>query len=477
MLVQGVVLVPIYLRHVGSAEFGLWLIAGGVALWIGILDPGISALMQQRVSLALGSDRPGRAVGLARRGLRLNAVLAAVMIVAGAVTAGWIARLIDPGATVAARTGWWLVFLSVAGVAAGLMANAITCLGVALRAARTHTLVTIGSALAGLTATLGGLALGWGVLALPLGVVVRWVLQLLGATPFVLRDLATLPPSEREIPSVDSLSLDRRVLAWAAWDKITGTVAMSADLLLIGRRFEAAAVTSYALTKRPVDLLLSLFQRPGVALAPTVGFLRGGARTGELAGLVAVAAMRLSWLLGAATLGTILWLEPLVGWWVGPAQFLGRDAAGILAIGLAVNVFSGLFAQLYFASGATIAYYQINGALSLLAIAGMVIGLHVSGLAGLMIGAVLPRALVALWLFPRLALERLCVAAPERRMIAGELAAAVTAAGTGLAAAWLVPGGMGLRGLVGLFAYALVLGALSHRLRAMLRGFSGAGAT
>ena len=173
MVVQGIVLVPVYLRFVGSAEFGVWLVANSVATWIAIIDPGISALMQQRVSRALGSARPAHAARLAWRGLRLNAALAALMIVAGAGAASWLAGLIDPGVAVPVRTGGWLVFLSVAGVAAGLMANALTVLGVALRDARSHTIVALASAVAGLAATLGGLALGWGVLALAAGKFMR----------------------------------------------------------------------------------------------------------------------------------------------------------------------------------------------------------------------------------------------------------------------------------------------------------------
>lgn len=476
MLVQGVLLVPLYLRHVGSAEFGLWLVAGGVAMWIGVIDPGVSALMQQRVASALGGERPGRAVGLARRGLRLNAALAAVMLAAGAATAGWLARLIDPGAVVAARTGAWLVFFTVATVAAGLVANGLTALGVGLRAARAHTLVVLASGVAGIAVMVGGLAAGWGVLALPGGGVVRGVLQALLAWPLVRRDLARLSEEKNDTAPAAHLDLDRRALGWAAFEKLSGALATSADVFLIGRALEPATVTAYALTKRPVDLLLGLFQRPAVALTPTVSYLSGGGRAGEAGALVAAVSIRIVWLLGAAALGTVLWLELLVGFWFGPAQFLGGPMVGILAAGLAVNVLSGLFAQLHYASGATMAFYRINGALSLLALPAMAAGLRLGGVAGLLVGALLPRAGIALWLFPRLALRALQVAAPERRVMAVELAFAAAAVAAGLAVAWLVPGAAWVRGLAGLGAYGLSLALMSQRLRTVVRGLPRAGA-
>ena len=53
MLIQGVVLIPVYLRFLGSAEFGVWLVTSGVATWLSIVDPGLSTLIQQRISFAL----------------------------------------------------------------------------------------------------------------------------------------------------------------------------------------------------------------------------------------------------------------------------------------------------------------------------------------------------------------------------------------------------------------------------------------
>lgn len=471
MLVQGVLLVPIYLRQVGSAEFGLWLVAGSVAMWLGIIDPGISALMQQRVARALGGDRPGRAVGLARRGLWLNAGLAALMLAAGALSAGWFARLIDPGSVVAPRTGSWLVFLTVATVAAGLVANGLTSLGAGLRAARAHTLVAIVSAAAGIAATLGGLAAGWGVLALPGGGVVRGVLQSLLAWPLVQRDLGRLGEAGDDTGAIENQELDGRALAWAAFEKLTGAMAMSADVFFIGRAFEPATVTAYALTKRPVDLLLNFFQRPAVALTPTVSYLSGAGRAAEAGTFVAAVVTRMLWLLGAAALGTVLWLELLVGFWFGAAQYLGDSAVGLLAAGLAVNVLSGLFANLHFASGATTSYYAINGALSLVALPCMIVGLKISGVVGLMVGALLPRAAVALWLFPSLALRALRVAASERHAMGTEMLGTLVAVGAGLALVWIGPATAWIRGCAGMAVYGIVLVVVSGRLRATLSGF------
>ena len=474
MLLQGVLLVPLYLKFVGSAEFGFWLVASGVATWIAIVDPGVSTLMQQRISQALGGARPARAVRLARRGLRLSVALAVVVVVIGASGSGWLLRMIDPEAQMAKATGWWLLFLSVVGVALGLLASYATAVGVALRDARPHTLISVVSAVAGIAATVGLLWNGWGVLALPAGIVGRGVLQAVLSFRLVSIELGRLSAQQGDVVDDDhEAEKDGRSLAWLALDKLTGTLVVSADLFVIGRYFDGGMVTSYALTKRPVDLLLSLLQRPTVALSPTLSYLAGSEKPGRLGAVVEQASGRLFWLIGGAALGTFLLLQPLVSLWVGPAHYLGGHAAGILAWALAANAFSGLFANLYWATGATVNFCKINSVLSVLGVLGILSGLHFFGVTGLLIGALLPRLLLATWLFPKLALRALNVDSRLRRAIWWNLAAVGGACVMGFASALVVRGAVAaavwLPGIAGLVAYAVALGLFSGRFRQDMR--------
>ena len=450
----------------------------GLMSWIAIVDPGVATLMQQRIAHALGGARPLHAARLAQQGLRLSLALALIVIVVGAVGSGWLLRQIDPRAQVSAAIGWWLLFLSVVGVALGLLASYATAVGVALRDARPHAVIAVVSAAAGIVATVALLGAGRGVLALPAGVALRGVLQGVLSLRLVRAELARLRASGGNAGDEGGDSpVDLRALAWMGVEKLTGTLAMSADLFLIGRVIDGGMVTSYALTRRPVDLLVSLFQRPSVAVSPTVSFLAGRGESAQLGEVVAQASRRLLWLLGGAAVGTWFLLQPLVGAWVGPAHYLGGNTAMILTLTLAVSVFSGLFANLYWASGATTQFCRVNSVLSVLMIAGILGGLHFYGVTGLLVGALLPRLLLATWLFPRLALRALRVEAVARRAIWREGAAVALAllfgAGVALAIqpmatpAWWP-------GLAGLGAYAAALVFISGALQRELQALAGA---
>lgn len=54
-IVIGIVLVPMYLEQVGTRMYGLWLATGGLVVWLGMFDMGISGQMGQRVASAYGA--------------------------------------------------------------------------------------------------------------------------------------------------------------------------------------------------------------------------------------------------------------------------------------------------------------------------------------------------------------------------------------------------------------------------------------
>lgn len=464
MLIQGVALIPIYLGFLGSAKFGVWLITSGIATWLSIIDPGVSTLIQQRMSFSLGQGKTGEAVALARQGLRITLVLASSMVLFALFTAKGMHTFIDPSFTLSAKEGWWLLFLTVCGVAVGLVATCLTAFGVAMCDARAHTILMVGSAVAGIVSTLSLLALGAGPLALPIGMLVRAALHVGLASQRLGRFFAGTQATEN--PAV---GVGWRVLGWSAVEKLSGTLAMSADLVIIGRLEGSTGVTTYALTKRPVDMLISLFQRPVVAISPSITYLVGGGNEARLREFVAAACGRITWLLGFAAIGTATMLETVVYLWVGEGHFLGIGSAEILSATLVVNVVTSLFANLYWASGHAEGFYRINSALSVLVVAGMLVGGWAYGPKGVLIGATLPRLLFSVWVFPLLAWRVLRLGASAGREVGKEIAKMLLALAFGLAISWSLRSASANSafwcGVFGVVGYGLVLLVISRRFR------------
>ena len=53
-IVQGLLLIPLYLHYLGDRLYGFWLATGGVLAWISMVDLGVSAVTLQRCAAAFG---------------------------------------------------------------------------------------------------------------------------------------------------------------------------------------------------------------------------------------------------------------------------------------------------------------------------------------------------------------------------------------------------------------------------------------
>jgi O-antigen/teichoic acid export membrane protein len=406
-LIQGIVLVPVYLRFLGETELGIYLIASGTAAWAMAFDPGVTALLLQHLSLALGRSDTRLAAQLVVRAMRFNLRLALILIGLGAAAAALLASIANPDSVLSPGIAWWLVFLSIGGVALSLPASCATLVGVALRHARVHALVGIWSSAVSLIATLLMLLAGWGVLAIPLGVLARSAVQLLWSHAFIRRALKALPADAPSAAPIQDVALPGQLLAWSAVDKFSGTFLTSIDLILVGHYLGNAAVTSYAITRRPVDLLSALLLRSSGALIPTITYLTGKGAVEDLNRAIGQAGTRILWLLGFGCLGVVVFLKPLIALWVGPQHFVGDGLVGLLALGLGVGVFGGSLGNAYWASGEAAGFLRLNVRLSALAIAGMVAGIALDGIRGMLVGALIPRLAFAAAVLPRRVLRAL----------------------------------------------------------------------
>ncbi len=55
-LIEGVVLVPVYLNFIGTSLYGAWLATGTLVTYMGLLHFGVNAVIIQKISYAVGRN-------------------------------------------------------------------------------------------------------------------------------------------------------------------------------------------------------------------------------------------------------------------------------------------------------------------------------------------------------------------------------------------------------------------------------------
>lgn len=92
--VQGLVLVPLYLKKIDIALYGAWLASGNVLALLSLADPGIGDIMRVRLSRALGARELDSAAAIVGTGLSLMAGVVALFSIAALVLAPIVPAII-----------------------------------------------------------------------------------------------------------------------------------------------------------------------------------------------------------------------------------------------------------------------------------------------------------------------------------------------------------------------------------------------
>ena len=349
LIVQGLLLVPLYLRYIGPTTYGAWMASGDVLGWLSVLDLGVSGIVLQRMAAAHGRGDHRSVAEYYGTGILVQSSLVALLtlIAVGAASRvpGW---LHVQGAEAAELSACF----AVAGLATGLGLLGYVVGGLALATQRMLfvNVATFVTGLAGIAVTLVLLLAGHGLWALALGMLARTGLLLLAtavhAAWVVRHDLRVrLAPRRtvlRELAGLSSVSV---------LTMLGNAAAGRSDALLIGLLFGPQSVTVYVLTRRAGEIVAQFLARIGGAVSPGFAHLVGSgddARATAVLGQV----QRAYLVAGSASVALYIALNrTFMELWVGRAQYGGHALTVLMGINVLVVGWSALVLYLDGAAG------------------------------------------------------------------------------------------------------------------------------
>lgn len=399
VMVTGLWLTPFFLRYLGVADFGHWLVVGQVLAYLGLLDLGVTAILPREVAAASGmADQSDRIPDVVCRATWLVWIQTpCVALVAGGV---WIAiqttQAEVSGPLGLILTAYTLTFpLRVySGVLTGLQDLAFTgILQAASWAITTVTSVGLVLAGAGLYALAAGWVVGQGTTALAGWFRVRYRF-----------------PEARPRGGWPGWSALRRYIAMSSWTSLR----MVAQLLLNGTELIVlvwllgpAAVVVYTCTTKLVSIANSQPSMVVNAALPAVSELRALGDQDRLWQACRALGVGLMLFSGALAIAVVAMNPAFVPLWVGAEQYAGPSVTLLAVLAMVARHWTFTLLHTAFALGydRLLALVAIaDGVVSLSACAAWVGLVGVIGVPlGSMTGLVLTNAPVAVWAVARLA--------------------------------------------------------------------------
>jgi O-antigen/teichoic acid export membrane protein len=403
MVIQGIVLTPVYLRYVDPSLYGAWLATGNVIAWLSLIDPGISKLLIQRIAFLEGSGRVLELPDSMRTGLVLGWGLSAASLISWPLSRH-VAALLP-------LASWQRVELADA-VLLMLVATSILFLGsqpsgilLGLQKTGTVGMINTTGAVFAIFTSLVLITSGAGLSSIPAGFLVRNVVVFLGTTAALehARSGRGLSPGRW------SQAEGRRYMGLSALnyvERIAATVVTQVDSFLGAKAVSPAAAAQLGLTGKPIEPVRMLAERFAAALGPGMANLAGEGNSAKLREIshriLSASAFSL-----AVGLGGIVALNgPFVSLWVGPELFGGQRLTMLLVLSATVSVLTSSLAEITFALGAIA---QATLARVIEGIVKLTLQIWLAsrwGLEGIVAGGILAQAATTAWYYPVLLARR-----------------------------------------------------------------------
>jgi O-antigen/teichoic acid export membrane protein len=398
-IVTGIVMVPMYLRHIPVRLYGLWLATGGVIGWLGMLDLGIAGVMGQRMAAAYGR-RDARTIGLYYfNGLLLQTVLIGVLMLAAIALCpflpGWLGATPQeaPLLTRCNLLACLAMGLTIFGYGQKNTADAL------LRPFVPSMMISVGGVFSVLVMILC-FQEDLGLYSLPVGMVsgstltvavtLTYSLRLVRSTGSPLRwDRATM---------TELLRLSPAMLVGKAGNALVGRI----EPTLISSMMRPEDAVAFSVTRRAADIVQIMMDR--VLGSVVAGFGRHVAEGNRerSAGLVS-RIVSVSLTVGMIALAVYLFANAsFVALWLGPKFFAGHAVTTLVALSVMALVFNNVYSCLLGATGDMARPALAGGLEAVTRFTLMAALLRVIGMAGAPLAVGISSGAFTVWLYLRL---------------------------------------------------------------------------
>jgi len=347
-IVQGLLLIPLYLHYIGAHMYGLWLASGGLLGMLGMMDLGINSLVIQRVASAYGQQKQDQAGAYFINGVAVYLLICVLYAAVGWLVSIWLPDLLKATGsdTELLRGCFQLALLAmVLGIFNGCLRGFAQAL---LRPAFPMSSMA-GSQILGIVVTVVLLFQGAGLWAIPIGMLtvegLIFGLNLI-YTAVLYRRLAAPISWDADIVKEYVRTSPALVMS-----RLGNTLSQESQPLLITVLLSPEITTAYMLTRRAADIVFRLLSVIVGSSSGPFAHLAGegdNKKTGSIAGQL----LALSASLGLIGFATYVGANSaFISLWVGTSFVLSQGIILFIGIGYLVRTIRGIMGQLLFGLG------------------------------------------------------------------------------------------------------------------------------
>jgi O-antigen/teichoic acid export membrane protein len=431
LIVNGIVLTPLYLACIPERTFGAWLATGNIVAWLTLIDPGINQVVQQRVAAAHAREDRAALGRLRTQSYILSAGLGLFLMTLGLTMTPLVRSFVDrlqcesPADVMRA--------FHVATIASGCLiaCYGATVINIGMQCPAATGMIYLASQVTNIAVVVGLLLSGVGVVSLPAGVLGQAIVLGMGNALYTSRQFAAQAiPASFSWTGVRGLLMDS---TGTALSRLASVLSTNIDMALAACFLGPEQAVALSMTQKGPGIARTFVERPSHAAVPSLAAIHAGRNPAAVAASGLRLLVAVIWVTIPAATATILFNRSFVSLWVGADRYAGPQANVLIAIALVAGCLEVTLSNMAIAVG----LFRPNGRImlirSMLSATLATLGAWAFGMAGLLAAPLIAGATTTLWLLPKalahaFAWDRRVVRSAAREAGSAVLAATLAAA-------------------------------------------------
>jgi len=337
-IIQGILLVPLYLNFLGERIYGLWLATGGMVSWLVFLDLGLASLIIQKTANQYGKGHLQNASKYFFNGFFIH-IFGIVIVTSGGFASSLLIDRVFDLSNEELNLIQNCYFISLAALGLNLLNNGVEGFITALQKTLIPKIARIIAAILGIFSILLLLYQDYGLYALPIGILINVAVTFIFNFSYIIILL--------EKSNLLNIELDKNVLV--EYLKLTppifiarfaGAVALNLEPIIIASLIRPELTVYYDLTKKGAAITKLLLDKFSGSFNPAFSHLFGEGN------LEKSRKVFLSYIEGLFSLSLIgyccyfLFNDAFIHYWVGSQNYLGHTMTILLAVSSFLFFFS-----------------------------------------------------------------------------------------------------------------------------------------
>ncbi len=320
-IINGILIVPLYLHFIKTDLYGAWLATGNILVWITLVDPGVGEVLTQKVSMLLSQHKYATMKLMFSSAILISFIVTLLALLGSFIVSFFIPEVLRVKDTLNTHELVGAFRIMALGTACTLFSYSFAGILLGFQLVKIQGIVQIIAGLLGIVINVVLLFAGFGLYSIAIQYFFKGVFVL--SCYFVYFLLILKKQKIRLKFNKKYFFQFSKVFSYTWLAKIANVFSDNLDLIIVSRYIGSEFVTILEMTRRPLNTLQGILNTPSVAILPAASHLYGEGNAEKLKEIV-FRFLRISfYLVFIVSFGFITFNNALVNLWVGGRYFLG----------------------------------------------------------------------------------------------------------------------------------------------------------